>query len=38
MRNLKKALDNRLVLKDEQRIINFNQKAWIKPYINMNMS
>ena len=35
MRNLKQALNHRLVLKKvHSRIIKFNQKAWLKPYID----
>ena len=34
--NLKQALNYRLVLKKVQRVIEFNQKAWLKSYIDMN--
>ena len=34
--NLKQALDYGLVLKKENRIIKSNQKAWLKPYIDIN--
>ena len=36
--NLKQALNPKLVLKKVHRGIKFNQKAWLKPYINMNKS
>ena len=36
IRNLKQALNHGLVLKKVHRLINFNQKAWLKPYIDMN--
>ena len=36
IRNLKQALDLRLVLKNFCRMIKFNQNAWLKPYIDMN--
>ena len=29
-------MDNGLVLKDVHRVIKFNQKAWLKPYIDMS--
>ena len=35
-RALKQALDHGLVFKKVHRIIQFNQKAWLKEYINMN--
>ena len=35
IRNLKQALNHGLVLKKVHRVITFNQKAWLKPYINM---
>ena len=34
IRNLKKALNHGLVLKMTQRVIKFNQKAWLKSYID----
>ena len=37
IRNLKQALDNRLVLKKVHKVIKFNQNAWLKPYIDMNI-
>ena len=33
---LRKALNHRLVLKKVHRVIQFNQKDWLKPYIDMN--
>ena len=35
-RALKKALNNGLKLKKVHRVIKFQQKAWLKPYIDMN--
>ena len=32
---LKQALNHGLVLKKVHRFTNFNQKAWLKPYIDM---
>ena len=36
IRNLKQALNLRLVLKKVHRGITFNQNAWLKPCIDMN--
>ena len=36
LRDSKKALNHGLVLKKVHRIIKFDQKAWLKPYIDMN--
>ena len=36
IRNLKQALNHRLVLKKVHRVIKFNQNDWLKPYIEMN--
>ena len=36
IKNLKQTLNYGLVLKKVHRIIKFNQKAWVKPYIDMN--
>ena len=36
IRNLKQALNHELILKKVYRVIKFNQKAWLKPYIDMN--
>ena len=36
IRNLKQALNHELILKKVHRVIKFNQKAWLKPYIDMN--
>ena len=34
--NLKEALSHGLFLEKVHRVIKFNLKAWLKPYINMN--
>ena len=34
IRNSERALNQRLVLKKVQSVIKFNQKAWLKPYID----
>ena len=34
--SLKQALNHGLKLKKIHRVIEFNQKAWLKPYIEMN--
>ena len=36
IRNLKQALNHKLVLKTLNKVIKFNQEAWLKPYIHMN--
>ena len=36
MKALKQALNNGLKLKKVHRVIRFMQKAWLKPYIDMN--
>ena len=36
IRSLKQALNHRLILKKVYRVIQFNQEAWLKPYIDMN--
>ena len=36
IRALKQALNHGLILKKVHKVIQFNQKAWLKPYINMN--
>ena len=36
IRSLKQALNHGLQLKKVHRIIEFNQEAWLKPYIDMN--
>ena len=36
IKSLKQALNHGLKLKRVHRIIKFNQKAWLKPYIDMN--
>ena len=36
IRALKHALNNGLILNKVHRVIKFNQRAWLKPYIDMN--
>ena len=36
IRALKQALNHGLILKKVHRVIQFNQTAWLKPYIDMN--
>ena len=36
IRALKQALNYGLILKKVHRVIQFNQEAWLKPYIEMN--
>ena len=36
IRALKQALNHGLILKKVHKVIQFNQEAWLKPYINMN--
>ena len=36
IRALKQALNHGLILKEVNRVIKFNQEAWLKPYIGMN--
>ena len=36
IRNLKQALNHGLILKKVYRVNKFNQKSWLKPYIDMN--
>ena len=36
IRSLKQALNHGLILKKVHRVIQFNQKAWLKEYIDMN--
>ena len=37
IRDLKQALNDRLILKRVHRALQFNQKAWLKSYIDMNI-
>ena len=37
IRDLKQALNHRLILKKEHNVIDFNQEAWLKPYSDMNI-
>ena len=36
IRSLKQALNHGLILKKNHRVIQFNQEAWLKPYIDLN--
>ena len=36
LRNLEQALNHGLISKKVHRVIRFNQKTWLKPYIDMN--
>ena len=36
IRALKQALNHGLILKQVHKVIKFNQRAWLKPYIHMN--
>ena len=36
IRNLKQAINHRLILKKVHRVIKCNQNAWLKPYTDMN--
>ena len=36
VRNLKQEFNHGLVLEKVYRVITFNQKAWLKPYIDIN--
>ena len=33
---MQQALNHELILKKVHRVIQFNQKAWLKPYLDMN--
>ena len=36
IKSLKQAFNHGLILKMVHKVIQFNQKAWLKPYIGMN--
>ena len=36
IKRLKQAINHELVLKEVHRVVKFNQKLWLKPYIDMN--
>ena len=36
VRNLKEALNHGLILRKVHKVIQYNQNAWLKPFINMN--
>ena len=36
VKNLNQALNHGLVLEKVHKVIKFNQKAWLKPHIDMN--
>ena len=36
IKSLKQALNHELILKKDHRVIKFNQKAWLKSYIDVN--
>ena len=36
IKRLKQATNHELVLKEVHRVVKFNQKLWLKPYIDMN--
>ena len=36
IRNLKQVLNHGLALKEVHRVIKFNQKEWLEPYIDTN--
>ena len=36
IRNLKQVLNHGLILKKVYTVIKFNQKEWLKPYIDIN--
>ena len=38
IRNLKQALNHRLALEKLCRMVKFNQNAWLKQYIDMNIN
>ena len=38
IRSLKQALNHRLMLQKKHRVVQFNQEAWVKPYIEMKQN
>ena len=36
IRSLRQVLDHELVVKEAHRVIKFNQKAWLKSYVDIN--
>ena len=38
IRTIKQALNHGLILKKVHRIIEFNQEAWLKPYLDLNIN
>ena len=36
IKNLKQTLNHGLILEKVHRVIKFNEKAWLEPYIDMN--
>ena len=36
IRSLKQALDHGIILKKVHKVMQFNQEAWLKEYIDMN--
>ena len=38
IKNLKQALNHRLVLKRVHRVTEVNQNSWLNPYIDMNIN
>ena len=37
IRGSKQALNHGLIFKKVHRVIQFNQKTWLKPYVDMNI-
>ena len=38
IRSLKQALNHGLMLQKKHRVVQFNQEAWVKPYIEMKQN